>query len=51
MGTLFGKDMPYFSGPYWDKWTIMVMPPGAFFMLAAVVWIFRSMQKDEEEAK
>jgi len=23
------------------KWTIMVMPPGAFFMLAIVVWIAR----------
>ncbi len=44
MGTLLGYSLPYFSGPYWDKWTIMVMPPGAFFMLAMVVWLFKSIQ-------
>ena len=48
LGTILGYAMPYFSGPYWDKWTIMVMPPGAFFMLAAVVWIFRSIQTEKE---
>jgi Na+-transporting NADH:ubiquinone oxidoreductase subunit D len=25
------------------RWTIMVMPPGAFFMLALVVWFFRAV--------
>lgn len=49
MGTLFGFDMPYFSGPYWDKWIIMVMPPGAFFMLAIAVWMFRTIQEGKEE--
>jgi len=44
MGTLLGYPLPYFSGPYWDKWIIMVMPPGAFFMLAMVVWMFKSIQ-------
>jgi hypothetical protein len=34
MGTFLGYPMPYFSGPYWDKWIIMVAPPGAFFTLA-----------------
>jgi len=24
------------------RWTIMVMPPGAFFMLALVIWFFRA---------
>jgi len=24
------------------RWTIMVMPPGAFFMLALVIWLFRA---------
>ena len=43
MGTFLGFAVPYFSGPYWDKWTIMVMPPGAFFMLAVVTWVFRSI--------
>ncbi len=27
------------------RWTIMVMPPGAFFMLALVLWVFRTLQK------
>jgi Na+-transporting NADH:ubiquinone oxidoreductase subunit D len=49
MGTLLGYPMPYFSGPYWDKWIIMVMPPGAFFMLAIVTWIFRSIQLAQEK--
>lgn len=51
MGTLLGFIVPYFSGQYWDKWTIMVMPPGAFFMLAIVVWIFRSIQISKEDKK
>jgi Na+-transporting NADH:ubiquinone oxidoreductase subunit D len=49
MGTLFGLPMPYFSGPYWDPWIIMVMPPGAFFMLGLVVWVFRSIQSARED--
>lgn len=49
MGTFLGMSMPYFSGPYWDKWIIMVMPPGAFFMLAVVVWVFRSVQARKED--
>ena len=48
MGTVLGYAMPYFSGPHWDKWIIMVMPPGAFFMLAVAVWIFRSLGPDKE---
>ncbi|TKJ34816.1 MAG: NADH:ubiquinone reductase (Na(+)-transporting) subunit D [Planctomycetes bacterium B3_Pla] len=44
MGTIMGHAMPYFSGPYWDKWIIMVAPPGAFFTLAVVTWIFRSIE-------
>jgi len=43
MGTFMGYSMPYFSGPYWDKWIIMVAPPGAFFTLAVVTWVFRSI--------
>jgi len=48
MGTFLGLTVPYFSGPYWDKWIIMVMPPGAFFVLAIVVWVFRSIQTAKE---
>ena len=49
MGTFMGYAVPYFGGPAWDKWIIMVMPPGAFFMLAIVVWGFRSIQISREE--
>ncbi len=49
MGTLLGYQMPYFSGPYLDKWIIMVMPPGAFFMLGVVTWILRSIQMARED--
>ncbi|MBN2594509.1 MAG: NADH:ubiquinone reductase (Na(+)-transporting) subunit D [Sedimentisphaerales bacterium] len=44
MGTFLGYPMPYFSGPYWDKWIVMVAPPGAFFTLAVVTWVFRSFE-------
>ncbi len=44
MGTILGAPMPYFSSIHWDKWIIMVMPPGAFFMLASVLWICRSIE-------
>jgi Na+-transporting NADH:ubiquinone oxidoreductase subunit D len=50
MGTFMGFALPYFSGPYWDKWIIMVMPPGAFFMLGILTWIFRSIQYRKEES-
>jgi Na+-transporting NADH:ubiquinone oxidoreductase subunit D len=49
MGTFLGYAVPYFSSEYWDKWIIMVMPPGAFFMLAIVTWIFRSIKISKEE--
>ena len=49
MGTFMGLAVPYFSGPHWDKWIIMVMPPGAFFMLAIVTWVFRSIQIVKED--
>ncbi|MCU0917087.1 MAG: NADH:ubiquinone reductase (Na(+)-transporting) subunit D [Planctomycetes bacterium] len=52
LGTFLGMPVPFFSGPGWDKWIIMVTPPGAFFMLAIVVWFFRWLQqKQEEKAK
>jgi Na+-transporting NADH:ubiquinone oxidoreductase subunit D len=52
MGTLFGWPIPFFSTT-WDKWIIMVMPPGAFFTLALVIWFFRSRQgaPTEEQGK
>ncbi len=51
MGTFLGYAVPYFSSQYWDKWIIMVMPPGAFFMLAIVTWAFRSIQLSGQENK
>jgi len=44
-GTLFGmRIMP--AG--WTNWTIMVMAPGAFFMLGAFIWVIRSFGPKEE---
>ena len=51
MGTFLGYAVPYFSSQYWDKWIIMVMPPGAFFMLAIVTWVFRSIQLSRQEKR
>jgi Na+-transporting NADH:ubiquinone oxidoreductase subunit D len=36
---------------WWHQWTIMVMAPGAFFMLAIVTWISRHLQIKTEKAK
>jgi len=47
MGTLLGYPVPFFA-TVWDKWIIMVMPPGAFFTLACIIWIFRSIRPDKE---
>jgi len=49
MGPFLGLPVPFFSEPGWDKWIIMVMPPGAFFMLGIVVWVFRWIQQSREE--
>lgn len=47
MGTFLGFPIPYFSSVYWDKWVIMVMPPGAFFTLACFIWLCRSIWTKE----
>jgi Na+-transporting NADH:ubiquinone oxidoreductase subunit D len=44
MGTIFSIPIIFFSSAVWDRWIIMVMPPGAFFTLAIIVWIMRSLQ-------
>jgi Na+-transporting NADH:ubiquinone oxidoreductase subunit D len=51
MGSLFGMAMPFFSSPAWDRWIIMVMPPGAFFTLAIIVWIARTVQVEKDTKK
>ena len=37
-------------GDWWTNWAIMVMPPGAFFMLAIFVWVVKGVIMKEEEA-
>ncbi|PLX44442.1 MAG: NADH:ubiquinone reductase (Na(+)-transporting) subunit D [Deltaproteobacteria bacterium] len=43
-GTLFGHQV---LGDGFTHWTIMVMPPGAFFMLGITVWLFRGLLPPE----
>lgn len=38
-GSIFGIQV---LGDWWTRWTIMVMPPAAFFILAIFIWIFNS---------
>ncbi len=49
-GSLFGYRI---LGEWWDSWTIMIMPAGAFFMLAVFIWVVRGLvlRKKEEAAK
>lgn len=47
-GTLLGYALPA-RDLWWHQWTIMVMPPGAFFMLAIVTWIARARQDAAKE--
>ena len=47
-GTLLGHVLPA-RDLWWHQWTIMVMPPGAFFMLAIFTWIARSRLVKEEK--
>ena len=48
-GTLWG--FPVF-GDWWTSWSIMIMPPGAFFMLAVFIWVVKgSILRNEEEKK
>ncbi|MBN2790660.1 MAG: NADH:ubiquinone reductase (Na(+)-transporting) subunit D [Candidatus Delongbacteria bacterium] len=48
-GTVWGFTV---LGSWWVKWSIMVMAPGAFFMLAVFIWIVKGVIiKDPEEVK
>lgn len=48
-GTLLGFTI---FGDWWTNWAIMIMPPGAFFMLAIFIWVVKgSILKEEEEKK
>ncbi|NLW42176.1 MAG: NADH:ubiquinone reductase (Na(+)-transporting) subunit D [Tissierellia bacterium] len=47
-GSVFGfRIMP--AG--WTAWTLMIMPPGAFFILAIFMWIATNKKLEKEEAK
>ena len=46
-GTVFG--MPWFTSM--ESWVIMIMPPGAFFVLAIIVWIARAHALKREAAE
>jgi len=39
---------PGVTESWWRNWTIMVVPPGAFFVLAIAVWIARSWSIKQE---
>ncbi len=45
-GSLFGYTV---LGDWWRPWTIMVMPPGAFFALAVIIWIARSFAGPDQD--
>lgn len=45
-GTIFGIEV---LGDWWTNWTIMVMPPSAFFILGVIVWWARSKTEKEEK--
>lgn len=48
-GSLFGYPLPALD-LWWRQWTIMVVPPGAFFVLGLIVWAGRSYTLSREQA-
>lgn len=48
-GTIFGYKV---LGDWWTSWTIMIMPPAAFFLLAVIIWISNNaLSKKEDKEK
>ncbi len=47
-GAIWGYQV---MGSWWTNWSIMVMPPGAFFMLAVFIWIVKGLLLTHEEKK
>jgi len=47
-GTVFG--FPALPGD-WTRWTIMVMPPGAFFVLGTIIWCITYLWPKQQKAK
>lgn len=46
MGSILGYKV---LGDWWTNWTIMVMPPAAFFVLAIIIWVSRNIIYATEE--
>lgn len=42
-GTFFGLTV---LGKWWTAWVIMILPPGAFFVLGLYIWLLRSLSKE-----
>ncbi len=40
-GSFFGIQI---LGDWWTPWTLMIMPPSAFFLLAIVIWVTHNIQ-------
>ena len=47
-GTVFGYNINFLN---FTNWTIMVVPPGAFFMIAIIIWIASSLVSRREKRK
>jgi len=47
-GTLAGVPV---LGPGFEPWVIMVMAPGAFFMLGSYIWVIRTVQDSAKKRK
>jgi Na+-transporting NADH:ubiquinone oxidoreductase subunit D len=46
-GTILGFRV---LGDWWTPWTIMVMAPSAFFVLASIIWVANSLTVSKEKA-
>ncbi len=47
-GTIWGIRI---VGDWWTNWSIMVMAPGAFFVLAIFIWVVKGQTSEEGEKK
>ncbi len=45
-GSIWGYPL---LGDWWTKWTIMVMAPGAFFLLAIFIWVAKGVMTEEKK--
>lgn len=45
-GSLFGIQI---LGEWWTPWTLMIMPPSAFFLLAVIIWVAYNIQEKKGE--